>query len=828
MTSTPPTQPQPTSVAPPPQFVRVSVPSIGVQKALRANPNDLIWSIKKQVCEKVASDLKDALNHGLFLPASGGKLGKFLDEKREWGGYQMESNCLLEFVPKRRIFNGTVDSDAMSTPKNQKRFLEDVQKGNVDKVKERGSKGMDPNFWSETGETPLSIAIVQNDKDMITALVENGAFLDFRMNESFQWKTPLHLASSSNKSIAVQTLLSYGAWPNCPDLMGLTPLYYASSLGYSECVERLLMARAETEVFDESGKGPLHQACMNNHEAVVALLVDFGANLSAVNVAGNTPLHVAAARNATECLRWLLMRGGDREKGNKSGQTALQVASLSGSNEAMEVIKGFQAEWIVPPPPKLEDLPQQPPTPLDSKKSPLPTSPSSSNLKFALPSASSNSQPSHLRSLSEQYRSSGEISATVAAATAGLAFPLPTSSAPKDGMYFPSSNYYGGSRDGGPSSQAAGAGAGGGHHFRSISEYGVASSTALPSAASRRLSHLANNNAGGGTVRARPGTVGVGSGGQRPNSDTLDPELVSETLMQGSMSMQSIAGELGMAATTVAAKKTVNRRTHVPKDGSANSAAMAAEKATKIPGPPTAPRPAKLPPPPPRVRPSSIPSSLTLDTGKKTQSTGPATASPTPLTGTLSSTSAMAVVGSPLAQTLSATVQTPPTTTAASPGAPSGAVSRSSSLSPIRLSLTQPSGITTSMLAESQIAPEDEGGSVPSTPPVHSEHSATASAANNQPPSSSSDPIHSAITDAQSLLSHIRNVVSASTKDAAAGAAPISSGAYTYGKNGDVGQDLDSLSMRLAFIEVTVAQAVARAERAEGEALRLREELRGR
>ncbi|KAJ3203287.1 hypothetical protein HDU67_010277, partial [Dinochytrium kinnereticum] len=232
-------------------FVRVSVPSLGVQKALRASPTDLVWNIKKQVCEKVASDLKDALNHGLFVAASGGRLGKFLDEKRDLGSYQMESNCLLEFIPKKRQNGLTPDSEATATPKNQKKFLEDVQKGNLDKVKERGSKGFDPNFWSETGETPLSIAVMANDKDMISTLVENGAFLDFRIGESQGWKTPLHLAAAQNKAVAVQTLISYGAWVNSPDIMGLTPIYYAASLGYSECVERLLVAKADTEIYDE-------------------------------------------------------------------------------------------------------------------------------------------------------------------------------------------------------------------------------------------------------------------------------------------------------------------------------------------------------------------------------------------------------------------------------------------------------------------------------------------------------------------------------------------------------------------------------------------------
>ncbi|KAJ3333099.1 hypothetical protein HDU76_011467 [Blyttiomyces sp. JEL0837] len=344
------------SAASNPLFIRVSVPSAGIQKTLRAAPHELVWQLKRQIIDKVGADIKDVLNHGLFLAPSGGKLGKFLDEKRDLGSYQLESNCLVEFIPKKRI-NVTLsaDGEGAPTPKNHKRFMEDVAKGNVEKVRERGSKGMDPNFLWENGDTPLSVAVANNDKETVLALIENGAFLDFRVGEKDVWKTPLHLAAAHNKLGPLQVLLSYGAWVNSPDILNMTPLYYAATAGHSECVEKLLLNKADMDVYDESGKGPLHQACLNNFEQVVGLLIDFGANMDVTNVAGNTPLHIAATRNATECARWLLIRGADREKTNKSGQTAQQVAAMSGSNDVVELIKKFTPDQIIPPPPRMED-----------------------------------------------------------------------------------------------------------------------------------------------------------------------------------------------------------------------------------------------------------------------------------------------------------------------------------------------------------------------------------------------------------------------------------------------------------------------------------------
>ncbi|KND01062.1 uncharacterized protein SPPG_04154 [Spizellomyces punctatus DAOM BR117] len=365
----------PTITTPPAAVVlRISLPSHDWQKAIKANLKDMVWSIKKQIIEKMASTVDEALNFGLYLPADvkSGKQGKFLDEKRELGTYVSESNTFLEFIPKHRILasSATADSDAgggspsLNSKKKQKKFVEDVQKGSVDKVKEKGVKGFDPNFWTEAGDTPLTIAVMNNDKDMISTLIENGALLDYRIGKRDGWKTPLHVAAQNNKITALQTLIGYGAWVNCPDAQNLTPLYYAAVGGHHECVLRLLIARADTDIYDETGKGPLHIACFNNHEAIASLLIDHGANLNTVNAVGNTPLHVAATRNAKECAKWLVMRGCERERTNKSGQTPLQLASMSGNVDIAELIKKFTNDMIVPPPPK--------PLPVEDGLSPLP------------------------------------------------------------------------------------------------------------------------------------------------------------------------------------------------------------------------------------------------------------------------------------------------------------------------------------------------------------------------------------------------------------------------------------------------------------------------
>ncbi|KAJ3168725.1 hypothetical protein HDU87_000971 [Geranomyces variabilis] len=341
--------------------LRISLPSQEWSKAIKVYTRETIWEIKRRIVEKMASGIEDALNYGLFVPADpkSGKQGRFLDEKREIGTVITENSTLIEFVPKFRVVTTTSAADtdggspSLNSKKKQKKFVEDVIKGNVDKIRERGSKGFDPNFYNENGDTPLTLAVMNNDRDTITALLEGGALIDYRLGKKDAWKTALHVAAANNKVLALQTLIAHGAWVNCPDGANLPALYYATQNSHPECVLRLLLARSNPDATDDTGKAPLHLACYSNHEAIASLLIDCGASMNAPNAAGNTPLHVAATRNAKECAKWLVLRGCEREKPNLSGQTAAQLATLSGNGDIAELIKKFTDSMIVPPPPKL-------------------------------------------------------------------------------------------------------------------------------------------------------------------------------------------------------------------------------------------------------------------------------------------------------------------------------------------------------------------------------------------------------------------------------------------------------------------------------------------
>lgn len=144
--------------------------------------------------------------------------------------------------------------------KRNKAFIEDCLKGNYEKVREK-CKLIDPNCWAEEegNETPLVVAILNDDRELMNILLEHGAHLDYKLGSKEQWKSPLHIAAIHNKLKAAQLLLAAGAWSNIVDGLGLSPLYYAATYGHKDIVHRLLVARSLTDVCDENGKSPLHQ-----------------------------------------------------------------------------------------------------------------------------------------------------------------------------------------------------------------------------------------------------------------------------------------------------------------------------------------------------------------------------------------------------------------------------------------------------------------------------------------------------------------------------------------------------------------------------------------
>eukprot|EP00441_Pelagodinium_beii_P007287 CAMPEP_0197701588 /NCGR_PEP_ID=MMETSP1338-20131121/123445_1 /TAXON_ID=43686 ORGANISM="Pelagodinium beii, Strain RCC1491" /NCGR_SAMPLE_ID=MMETSP1338 /ASSEMBLY_ACC=CAM_ASM_000754 /LENGTH=218 /DNA_ID=CAMNT_0043285303 /DNA_START=36 /DNA_END=689 /DNA_ORIENTATION=- len=103
-----------------------------------------------------------------------------------------------------------------------------------------GLPGVDINSRSQSGFTPLQLAVLQGKDGAVRILVAAGAKRDIQTAEG---QTALHMAANLNQPACIQAFIDCGTPVNTADLMGQTPLQSAASLGHLECVEVLLTGK---------------------------------------------------------------------------------------------------------------------------------------------------------------------------------------------------------------------------------------------------------------------------------------------------------------------------------------------------------------------------------------------------------------------------------------------------------------------------------------------------------------------------------------------------------------------------------------------------------
>lgn len=328
-------------------LLRVEIPTQSLHKALLFEPHLPVWFAKQLILDKMSKDEENVINYGLFIPPANGKAGKFLDEERLLASYGLENNDLIVFKLKRKLYKENFEDKeliAANSKQSRKKCMEYIGKKNAEKVTKALKSGLDPNFVHENGDTPLAYAAAQDAKEVIVALVEGGAYLDYRCADSL---TPMHKAANLGSLVALKTMLDLGASSNFRDKNGLTPLYHTCISGQYGAAEMLLKYEAQLQVCDHQAWAELHQACKHGHPQIVELLIWYGANVDAQNFTGNTALHVSILHQQHSCTRTLLKRGANKDVKNKGGQTAYQMAAVSNFIEIAEFIKGFSSDSVV-------------------------------------------------------------------------------------------------------------------------------------------------------------------------------------------------------------------------------------------------------------------------------------------------------------------------------------------------------------------------------------------------------------------------------------------------------------------------------------------------
>jgi len=212
---------------------------------------------------------------------------------------------------------------------------------------------------NDLGKTPLCVAVIGGNADMVEFLLKSGADPNLRFWDKSTQQTPLTAAidrNNSNERI-IRTLLEHKADTDARTGNGYAPLQVALLNRHKIAVELLLKHGADVEVRDrDDGNTPL--CLMRGGRENIELLLDHKANPNAQNNEGNTPLHILVVRtkgneqlsSQKELAELLIARGADVNIRNRQGLTPLNLYGVparpgySSGEELAEVLRKHGAK----------------------------------------------------------------------------------------------------------------------------------------------------------------------------------------------------------------------------------------------------------------------------------------------------------------------------------------------------------------------------------------------------------------------------------------------------------------------------------------------------
>ncbi|XP_055542552.1 ankyrin repeat domain-containing protein 12 isoform X2 [Wyeomyia smithii] len=210
----------------------------------------------------------------------------------------------------------------------------------------------------EDGFTPLHLAVIQGNLQLVNLLLANGADVNALDNEGH---SVVHWATVCGEVEALRTVLSAGADVSTPDINGGSPLHYAAQMCGANYEGKTARASAKlaldilntllvhpdtsVEVEDKDGRQPLLWAASAGSAKAVLALIKAGAHVESADKDGLTALHCAASRGHTECIDTLInLCGAHTDQIDSNGCTALHYAVTLGHADATSLLLKLEAD----------------------------------------------------------------------------------------------------------------------------------------------------------------------------------------------------------------------------------------------------------------------------------------------------------------------------------------------------------------------------------------------------------------------------------------------------------------------------------------------------
>lgn len=178
---------------------------------------------------------------------------------------------------------------------------------------------------SNTGKSALSWASSKGHAAMVTLLLDHGAVINARDDESLP-----QLYAEHNDRKTARLIVERGPEFEVKCKWDRTPLSYLATI--------LFEKGAPLDESDFRGGAPLLHSAYNGHAGVVCLLLDRGASLDSTVIKGRTLLSLSAERNDAAMIRLLAQSGAGIEATDGNDRTPLLLAAHCGQMAAVEAL----------------------------------------------------------------------------------------------------------------------------------------------------------------------------------------------------------------------------------------------------------------------------------------------------------------------------------------------------------------------------------------------------------------------------------------------------------------------------------------------------------
>lgn len=156
-------------------------------------------------------------------------------------------------------------------------FFYAVMSGEVSLVKDLIEKGADVTSENKKQITALHAAVAENHTDIASMLLEYDFNVD--QQETERGYTPLMQASVNNNVELIQALLDKGASVDTMSYNNETPIFHACYGEGTEAASLLLANGADVNITNDEGYNPVHIAIALKNAAMLQLLIEAGAEL---------------------------------------------------------------------------------------------------------------------------------------------------------------------------------------------------------------------------------------------------------------------------------------------------------------------------------------------------------------------------------------------------------------------------------------------------------------------------------------------------------------------------------------------------------------------